>query len=745
MICEFCSKVLTSGDSFGLHHTDASEFEKSASILAKDQRCVICWRLAQNLFEHESTIASWFNSTEPGSGQAPSLPVYRWSLRKAAKIDEMDDCFILTFRVILFGETIANKYKKRDDVPDVSFYLFRDKGRLTPRNNFPLLILLAHSSIYTDLGPMPALSSTTQESSHRIKAWVSNCAANHPKCRRNIGNFTPDRLLDVGQDSNPVLHPDSRLRVIETKGSSKRYATLSHSWGRPPWHFPQLLNKKDATFSEFTTKGVLWKDILDNSQNFAQAVEVARQLEIGYIWIDSLCIIQDDLDDWNAQAPLMHKVYRHSRCNIAASASAVPMEGLFRKRTGAYEGQLMAVAAIKGDNWRVVPGDLWQDDLLGSKLYTRGWVFQGMCRDERVRLLLIQLGASERMLSPRMLHYGEHQIFWDCATESACEAFPNRIPRQIDTAAAIDRNWRERLQTEGLNAQSTDPATSSTLFWKNAVRTYTACALTKHTDKLKAIWGIARLVRDVRQDDYGAGLWMWQLHEQLAWIVEDNSQASRDDGPAPSWSWASINNGTVLVADQRSDHERFYRVEDPAGGPVMLQLVNRLYAAGAEETKVKSRVDQEPQLKSRAIRMRCLMSLGKATLSSIDENKKQGLVLPEQIRATPGLEVYIDATKESAKDYAFLVLAATKQDVPEFENGVPIYSTAANKPKKEEFSGTGLLVEPVAEGNFYRRAGAFKFQQLSRATWVQICQACGQDWESSDGFDNGGFKDIRLE
>ncbi len=149
-----------------------------------------------------------------------------------------------------------------------------------------------------------------------------------------------------------------------------------------------------------------------------------------------------------------------------------------------------------------------------------------------------------------MLHYASHQIFWDCAAGGACEAFPNGIPRQLDTMAVIDRNWRELLQTRQLSSESSDdPANSPTLFWKNAIRSYTACALTKHKDKLKAIWGVAKLVRDIQNDDYGGGLWAWQLHEQLAWTVADNRNAKKKTEPAPSWSWASVEGGIIHIAN----------------------------------------------------------------------------------------------------------------------------------------------------------------------------------------------------
>jgi hypothetical protein len=354
-----------------------------------------------------------------------------------------------------------------------------------------------------------------------------------------------------------------------------------------------------------------------------------------------------------------------------------------------------------------------------------------------------------------MLHYASRQIFWDCATESACEAFPNGIPRQLDTIATIDRNWRELLQTKqlGNKESSGDPANSSSLFWKNAVRSYTACKLTKHEDKLKAIWGIAKLVRDVEEDDYGSGLWASQLHEQLAWTVADNSQAKKNTEPAPSWSWASVQDGTIHVTNRYPDYDRFYCVKDPDGGPVTFQLDKRLYASrndGSDDRAVqpftKSDYDEEPKLEARAISMQCLMSSKTATLKRAYQGRGWSLVFPGQNQESSGLEVFLDTLPAgNTKDCEFIVLAVSKREAGRYEDGRPIYGEAKHV-HEEEYSGTGLLVDNAGSGGgVYRRIGAFKFQHLSRVAWMQIRRACGQDGGSDTRFDEGKYSKIRLE
>lgn len=145
-----------------------------------------------------------------------------------------------------------------------------------------------------------------------ILSWISECKSKHLACR--IPEFStpwlPTRLLDVGSDV------DSRWpRVVETKGllgSQVTYAALSHMWGdvivAPP------LRTMDYNYAEMTSGISVWRLPL----NFADAVKTCRRLGIQYIWIDSLCIIQDNGEDWRREAGTMHLVYKNAEVTIVA-------------------------------------------------------------------------------------------------------------------------------------------------------------------------------------------------------------------------------------------------------------------------------------------------------------------------------------------------------------------------------------------------------------------------------------------
>lgn len=268
------------------------------------------------------------------------------------------------------------------------------------------MIVQFHAKPLPDLSSPPTsdqLGSDTKsrQSWAQIDAWMRECTdeKTHPKCVKKRTDFRPTRLVDVGHHTSPW--PPISVRIIETKNwpddAQRRYVTLSHCWGLT--EFVSLLKGNIKRFTGET--GIPWQEICHSgplgNKNFEEAMEVARRLQVRYIWIDSLCIVQDSVDnlDWKYEATLMHQVYRNSYCNIAASDSGDSKGGLFRGRTRSpdegrdewpqqvattlYEPRHeQSTSFFTGKKWRVVHRDLWQKDLLGSQLYTRGWVFQGI-------------------------------------------------------------------------------------------------------------------------------------------------------------------------------------------------------------------------------------------------------------------------------------------------------------------------------------------------------------------------------
>lgn len=264
---------------------------------------------------------------------------------------------------------------------------------------------LQSSLTRVDLGPLPTAadlddSTDSPRTAAQIDQWILTCDKTHQRCQRSRKrpDSVPARLLDLSKIDvyNNVY---GRIHVVSTAqhGIREPYVTLSHCWGVEP----KFLQLTRLNLEELTNSGIEWSHPL-LPQNFKDAILLARRLGVSYIWIDSLCIIQD-VKDSNAkqhistveteamkEAKLMHIYYRNSFCNICAADSGGSEQGLFRQRNPSNDRQSTEASIVLprlivqpesgmfgSSTWRVVADSLWDSQLLGNVLYTRAWVFQG--------------------------------------------------------------------------------------------------------------------------------------------------------------------------------------------------------------------------------------------------------------------------------------------------------------------------------------------------------------------------------
>ena len=211
----------------------------------------------------------------------------------------------------------------------------------------------------------------------QIEAWLDHCQKSHGgRCAvPDSPSWVPKRLVDLTALS------EGRVVVRETElleSPKPRFVTLSHCWGDP--QKTPMLELVPDNLSTFTDpENGIQKDQLP--RNFRDAGEIAILLKVQYIWIDSLCILQDG-EEFKTEGQFMHLVYRNSYCNLAAAASGDCEGGLLRKRQKFNNFGGDTIDTSEGSmfgrgTWRVFPSELWTDQLLMEPLYRRGWVFQG--------------------------------------------------------------------------------------------------------------------------------------------------------------------------------------------------------------------------------------------------------------------------------------------------------------------------------------------------------------------------------
>lgn len=152
------------------------------------------------------------------------------------------------------------------------------------------------------------------------------------------------------------------------------------------------------------------------SKVIQDAIVLTRRIGIEYIWIDSLCIVQDSSEDWTRESEMIGDVYKHSWVNISATGFENDSAGLFTRRSPSLllpvkinlniqDSSRREPCVVSKDRYYCLE-DFWDVGVTTAPLIPRAWVFQ------------------ERLLAPRVLHVGESQMLWECRELEASEMFP---------------------------------------------------------------------------------------------------------------------------------------------------------------------------------------------------------------------------------------------------------------------------------------------------------------------------------
>ena len=397
--------------------------------------------------------------------------------------------------------------------------------------------------------------------------WLHVCKTDHELCQRYAGDiYIPQRVVSATKQG-----PDLVLRLC--RGSSlpynTPYVTLSHCWG------------VEAVFSLTTDnetalmESIPWSKI---PQIFRDAALATCELGFRFIWIDSLCIMQDAASDWTQQSSFMGQIYKSAALNIAGTGFADGVSGLFTPRDPSqllplkievnWPGGVSTGSETQRNDrkslYHLVDDLAFRREVEEAPLNRRGWVVQ------------------ERLLSPRILHFGANQMFWECCETTRCETFPDQRPRAVNMVSRLKQTsdglpvledfkvakWaiprgllhqsRSSFEGSNLNALEMKAKVKAYDAWAFIVETYSLGALTIAEDKLPAISGIAKDLKTLLDDEYLAGLWRGNLHRELLWsraILKTAKIALPLQYRAPTWSWASLDGAIDCLHKENNDED----------------------------------------------------------------------------------------------------------------------------------------------------------------------------------------------
>jgi len=374
---------------------------------------------------------------------------------------------------------------------------------------------------------------------------VQGCRSQHESCRSpHHVKDPPKRLLSLVQ-----LHTSGTISVLPIEaGMRLRYATLSYCWGAPidePWvQYHRMVQKGDLVF-DFNHMPATLRD----------AITVASELGYEYLWIDALCILQHDREDWDQEGARMDDIYEGCELMLCASNCDHTSNGFLQQRLSFEDCMVPVPLRIDKSTTSMLNFEIkdvsYVGDAARGPVSTRAWCLQ------------------EQRLAPRVLHFGKFQLHYECKAGKWQESEPQLDLTPQTTFYANEHNERQPFVRDLYDRELSVPkplANVSTISqWNYIVADYTTRRLTRGSDKLVALSGLAENASELLQCPYLAGIWQKDLHVGLSWhvtrsngymssgnhlLTSDTQTPSRSTSyRAPSWSWASMDGPVVFLLE----------------------------------------------------------------------------------------------------------------------------------------------------------------------------------------------------
>jgi hypothetical protein len=389
-----------------------------------------------------------------------------------------------------------------------------------------------------------------------IRGCLKTCTEGpfaHTLCMRKT-SIVPKRLIMLDWNISEIGASDASRgimwKVVPGKDCGD-YAALSHCWGKDP--LPKLEKATPGTEGNMKER-YEWSGASSLPKTFQDGMRVALRLDLEYIWIDSLCIIQNDNDDWANEAKHMADYYQGAFVTIAASSSEAGAISFLRPRPPEFKPRKIRFYGPQKKSIFTRPFTPKSSSTIKAKLSSR---VTGNTSNHTVSWARTQPSNSkiagplatrawtlqEHILSTRIIHFTDEGVRWQCRTCNKSEDQRLCLPSYLQAWNHFDENpasKRDELQT----------------FWRQILVDYTSRNLTYRKDLLIALAGISQRMHSLHKQPFVAGLWEDRLIEDLCWTVAGDYGyvppcTHHDDIELPTWSWISVRSAiNYLVTDE---------------------------------------------------------------------------------------------------------------------------------------------------------------------------------------------------
>ncbi|KAL9064106.1 MAG: hypothetical protein Q9157_007954 [Trypethelium eluteriae] len=375
-----------------------------------------------------------------------------------------------------------------------------------------------------------------------IKKSLEACVSGHKECTRVRPSSIPKRLLHVGRKHSTGFGDPYLVQDLK---SLPPYVALSYCWGK------KTFRRMTRASLDQDKRGIALRTL---PRSFQDAISLLRDLDIDYLWVDALCIIQGDKNDWELEGAKMNRVYTHALFVISVTFGHDANSGFLSyhppladpenqavrsrdaKRASIIENHLQYILDGKSMSIRVRK-KLQHDAIVGQLLST-------MNPDPEMPVLLRAWCLQERLLAARTIHFMPEEMIWECSEATCCEcdgieldAFRQQVPTLGSSSLETTANPLSAYKT--LFRRQSVAREHLTNLWQHTVVAYSWRDLTYESDRLPALSGMVSLFQNAKMGSYLGGLWLENLPLYLHWRTERINRVIKRVSE-PSWSWASI-------------------------------------------------------------------------------------------------------------------------------------------------------------------------------------------------------------
>jgi hypothetical protein len=355
--------------------------------------------------------------------------------------------------------------------------------------------------------------------------WLKTCLETHDSlCQVKDYLPLPTRIVDVGLPESPFV------TLHSSNGQHGQWFTLSHCWGKshPATTTTSNLNSQCA--------GIMISTL---PQTFRDAIFITPKLGYRFLWIDSLCIVQDSIVDWQIESAKMNTIYSNAVLNISADAAADSFQGIFDSSNRKIVDQGTSILPPLRPNLVSIPVHSPKAGLK-STLYANAWHHDGFPNNHPLQ----ERGwvLAEAVLSHRRLRYTSSGLSWGCTTVpiTCDETRPHEIHNLKEWDLSINSVYQITYQNPYYELSPDEGHFQIIQWWYSQINDYTNRQLTLSHDQFPAFSGIAKMFSDLTQWHYKAGILIEDFRRGLLWQSRGRDKHA---DIAPSWSWAVVEHG----------------------------------------------------------------------------------------------------------------------------------------------------------------------------------------------------------